>query len=124
MVSTRLRRALRLLGLTQQAERLRQLMGSCRSEATGAKLHAAFRSLARRRYRKLALAWHPDLGGDPDVMKQINAAWALVDGLRFERQPDATVKIIIFVRYARPTGRRPLRREPPQGGHGSDGLGH
>lgn len=56
-------------------------------------------------------------------MKQINAAWALVDGLRFERQPDTTVKIIVFIRYVEPTGRRPLRRKPPQGVHSRDGLG-
>jgi hypothetical protein len=122
-MSTRLKRALRLMGLIEQAERLRQLIGSSRSEATADRLSGAFRTLARRRYRELALIWHPDLGGDPDVMKQINAAWALVDGLRFERQPDLSVKIIVFIRYAQPTGRRPLRCKTPQSGHRRDSLG-
>lgn len=64
-MSTRLRRALRLLGLVKQAERLRQLIGSSRSELMAQRLSGAFRTLARRRYRALALTWHPDLGETP-----------------------------------------------------------
>jgi len=33
---------------------------------------------ARKRYRQLARTHHPDVGGDPERMKEINAAWDLL----------------------------------------------
>jgi len=33
----------------------------------------------KRRYRRLAKELHPDLGGDPDAMKRLNAAFTRLE---------------------------------------------
>jgi curved DNA-binding protein CbpA len=46
-------------------------------EAIGSKRGASFEQ-ARQAYKDAARKYHPDSGGDPEVMKRVNAAWARV----------------------------------------------
>ena len=44
------------------------------SEVIGSKRGASFEQ-ARQAYKDAAMKHHPDAGGDPEVMKRVNAAW-------------------------------------------------
>jgi hypothetical protein len=81
----------RRLGVTQEAA------DACLALPTPDEARAALELLkaeAKRRYRAYARQLHPDLGGDGEALKSLNAAWTIIEGLElvFPKEPDPVIE--------------------------------
>ena len=63
----------------------------------------------RGNYRRLALRWHPDAGGDPRRMQQLSEAWAVLS--RAERRKEYD-RLVAEARVGPPTGPTPATSPP------------
>lgn len=121
--TSKLRRALRLFGLEQEAQRLRSLVGAADDDLASERLLSAFRRLVRKRYRLLARMWHPDLGGDPQVMQLINAQYLILSRISVSRKREAgAVHIVVLVCHKMPPERDSRSSRSSRSSRGSRGA--
>lgn len=80
----------------------------------------------RRAYRARARQAHPDVHGDPDVMRRLNEAWRVLGDAEARRRYDRRLGMGHEEREGADGARQPGPRRPGTAGdeHGDDAFGH